>query len=421
VALEYRRLGDTAACHRVLEESRHAAKPVGAPRVGPLAQVLDPLTGPTPVQLTERWIFPNRLVEYQALLTWVRALPSCAPLHALLGTWLYAHDRPREAITAWQHATSLDPSDWISQRNLGLAIMNHTPDADAAWGHYRRALALRPDHPRLRYETDQLAARRGVPLAERLELLAPDGRPVDRDDALITYIQLLLSTDDLEAARDLLASHTFQPWEGGEGQTLAAWDRCHLLATRRLLDAGRPERAVHMAEEAFDVPRSLGEQRHPLANTAALHLALGDALAAAERPVEATEQWGRAADQSGDFVQMSAEPFSEQTHYSIVALHRLGDHARAAALTDKLEAYLQTWTASPARVDFFATSLPSLLLFPADVRLVRERRARLMEAQLIHARDNKDQRALEVLNGLLAKAPDYTLALDLRNEFGRGH
>jgi hypothetical protein len=49
-----------------------------------------------------------------------------------------------------------------------------------------------------------------------------------RDDAVVELAQLRLSLGDHEAATALLQERDFQPWEGGEGQALRAWDRACL-------------------------------------------------------------------------------------------------------------------------------------------------------------------------------------------------
>ncbi|WP_343942228.1 hypothetical protein, partial [Pseudonocardia zijingensis] len=56
---------------------------------------------------------------------------------------------------------------------------------------------------------------------------------------------LLLTAGRLEEARALLLGRTFQPWEGGEGEVLRAWDRlCRLAAARPGASAGVLRSAV---------------------------------------------------------------------------------------------------------------------------------------------------------------------------------
>lgn len=414
VALEYRRIGDVDACHRLLEMAAGRPVPWGSPAAGELLHLLDPSDSPV-ARASADWTFPNRLVEHDVLRAALDRDPGDARAAALLATWLYAHLRHDEAIEWWTRAVTADPDDWMSHRNLGLALMNQRQDIAGAQEHYAKALSLAPDHARLRFEADQLAARAGRPLDERLAALRPDGTVVDRDDAVITTVNLLLSTGQLDEAEALLRGRHFQPWEGGEGEALRSWDRLHLLRVRRALRQGDAVEALRWAEQAFDLPRSLGEQRHPLANVSALQLALGDALSANDRPDEARRAWETAAASTGDFVLMAAEDFSEQTASSLWALRRLGRDAEADERTRHLADQVAAWRQQAAKVDFFATSLPSMLLFAEDLTTSRDRRATLIEAQLAHLVGDTDT-ARRKLDAVLAATPDDPIATDLDEE-----
>ncbi|MGD7788889.1 DUF5107 domain-containing protein [Propionibacteriaceae bacterium Y1700] len=405
VALEYRRLGDHDAVRRVLHTARAAATPYGSPRAG---AVIALLLGESP-RAGGDWEFPDRLDEYDVLRT---ADPDNPVVNALLGTWLYAHDRSADAIDCWRTAVAADPNDWVSWRNLGLAQHNDAGDARAAHHSYARALAVMPDQPRLRYEADQLAARLGRPISERLRALSTDGEPLDRDDAVITWAHLSLSLGGIEQVRQVLSSRHFQPWEGGEGEALRAWDRTHLLLARSALADHDHQRALTCARAALDPPATLGEQRHPLANTAELHLCLGDALAAAGQQAEARQEWELAAAEAGDFLDMASAPFSEATGATLQALTRLERHDEADALATAFEHWLAEWEQSPATIDFFATSLPSMLLFAEDVGEERRRRVEVMRAQLqLHRGESRAARTR--LTAVLTERPDHGLAGDL--------
>src|SRR5690606_38838265 len=249
--------------------------------------------------------------------------------------------------------------------------------------------------------------RRGVPPEQRLDrLLDVRGLVETRDDATVTLAHLLLTAGRLEEARALLLGRTFQPWEGGEGEVLRAWDRLCRLA------AARPgANAVAAIDAALDPPASLGEARHPLASTAALRLVRGDALAAAGDSDGARAAWELAA-RDGDFLAMSASPHSEATYSSVLALRRLGRLAEAEERTESLRAWVDELEAAPARVDYFATSLPEMLLFADDPAVAKRRRVAFLRAQL-DVLDGAPQRARERLDALLAEDPHHLDALEL--------
>jgi tetratricopeptide (TPR) repeat protein len=350
------------------------------------------------------WCFPSRLEDVAVL---ERADPADARALALLGHWRYSVGRADDAIAAWRASAALDPSDPVVWRNLGLATWNHLGDAGEARAAYDRALAVAGDDARLVFESDQLDARRGVPPQERLDrLLDARGLVETRDDAVVALAHLLLTAGRLEEARALLLGRAFQPWEGGEGEVLRVWDRlCRLAAAR---PGGN---AVAAIDAALDPPASLGEARHPLASVAALQLLRGDALAAAGDENAARAAWELAA-RDGDFLAMSAEPHSEATYHCVLALRRLGRGTDAAGRTESLRAWVDGLDAAPVAVDYFATSLPSMLLFAEDPAATRRRRVAFLRAQL-DVLDGAPERARERLDALLHDDPHHLDALEL--------
>ncbi|GAB3761234.1 tetratricopeptide repeat protein [Microlunatus parietis] len=429
VALEYVRVGEPEAALRVLERAAIAdgSRPLGAPAAGPLiayrrAELLTELGRAEEAAAalaeartgSDRWCFPARLDDADLLSRRVSEEPGDHCAAALLGHWLYDRDRVGEAVEAWQRAVRLDPSDPVCWRNLGLAAYNRQRDLASALQSYERAVQAAPEDARLRFEHDQLQARAGIAPAERWARLQDRPDLVrQRDDAVVELAQLRLSLGDHEAATDLLLEREFQPWEGGEGQTLRAWDRACLAQADAALAAGRPRDAVGWLDRTLDPPRSLGEQRHPLANSAWLRLARGDALAAAGDHDAARMEWAEAAAQSGDFLTMSTTPFSEATAASITALRRLGRSGPADELAAGLSIFCDELEATPATVDYFATSLPTLLLFADDPELIKNRRVRFLRAQLA-AVNGCRQAALSRLDEILAEDPNHADAIDLK-------
>ncbi|OZM81224.1 DUF5107 domain-containing protein [Pseudonocardia sp. MH-G8] len=418
LALEYAGVGEPEEALRVLEvaQEREADRALGQTAAAPLIEYhrADLLERPDAARTRARtmaatWCFPSRLDDVDVLERAAAADPGDARALALLGHWRYAVGRADDAIAVWRESAALDPSDPVVWRNLGLAAWNHLGDAEQARGAYDRALAAAGGtDARLVFESDQLDARRGVSPARRLERLLAVREVVEtRDDATVELAHLLLTADRFDDARALLRGRTFQPWEGGEGEVLAAWDRlCRLQAARSSGAA-----AVAFLDAALDPPASLGEARHPLASTAALQLRRGDALAAAGDADAARAAW-EAAVRDGDFRAMSADPHSEATCSSVLALRRLGRDAEARERTASLRAFVDALEAAPATVDYFATSLPSMLLFAEDPAVARDRRVAFLRAQL-DVLDGAPELARERLGALLAQDTHHIDALEL--------
>lgn len=428
VAVEYAHAGEFRAavelCGLAREEDR--LRPLGQTACGLVADYLaawfldraGDRVGAT--RLRERaqagdrtWNFASRLEDVRALQAALAADPDDATAAALLGHWCYAHGRQREAVELWRRSAALDPKDPVVWRNLGVAAYNLDQDPAAAVEAYRRALEAAPDDPKLLFESDQLHARTGASVEERLARL--ECRPdllARRDDLCVGYAQLLVSAGRPHDALVTLVGRRFQPWEGGEGLVLRAWERTGLaLADARLRD-GDPSAALSFLESALEPPEFLGEVRHPLASPAPVLFALGDAAAACGDGDGARAAWAAAADASVDFTAMTPTDYSENTYYSILAARRLGDTRRADTLVAGLSAHVRRLATTPARIDYFATSLPTLLLFHDDPQRDQDRTRRVIEAQLALL-DGRPADARRVLDSLLAQSPGFEPAIDL--------
>lgn len=358
----------------------------------------------------------SRLDDVDMLQANVERHPDDARAWAILGHWLYFQRRHGDAIAAWRTSTELDPSDPVVWRNRAVAAFNVLGDRDAARQHYASALAVAPGDPRLVYERDQLAKRSGTTPEERLVVLTGERSAVDaRDDLTVELAQLHTATGAPQLALELLLARRFQPWEGGEGQVLSAWDEAHVALARRALADDDGQRALEHVGAALEPVASLGEARHPLANTAQLNLMLGDALAATGDQDAARVAWSHAARSTGDFQSMAPVAFSELTYYAALASRRLGDDVRAHALVDGLAAHAVTLRTTPATVDYFATSLPTMLLFQDDLQAAQTTTATLLEAQVAVLRGDVGAAAAG-LDDVLAREPSRLRALDLRRE-----
>lgn len=171
------------------------------------------------------WAFPAGLDALDALDAALAAEPDDAVALHLRGMLLYGNGRRVEAGEDWDRAIDAGLSDPVLFRNAALAAYNVQHDDVKAWALYERAVAAAPNDARLRYEQDQLAVRLAQSGQERLSRLRPvEALVLTRDDLTVSYVRLLLDAGEVAAARRILSGRSFHPWEGGEGQALAAWD-----------------------------------------------------------------------------------------------------------------------------------------------------------------------------------------------------
>ena len=365
------------------------------------------------------YCFPSRLEEIAVLESAARANPrdACAPYY--LGNLLYDRRRHEEAVKLWERSAELDPTFSVVWRNLGIGYFNVSKKSAKARSAYDRAFEANPADARLLYERDQLWKRTGRSPARRLATLETHTELVrQRDDLTVELCALYNQTGRHEQALALL-TRNFQPWEGGEGQALGQHVRTHLALGRRALAACDAAAARAHFEAALASPVNFGEAKHLLANKSDIHYWLGAALDALGERTEAARHWTTAATFKGDFQEMSVRNFSEMAYYSALSLRRLGRKAEADALLRSLQLYADGLLRSEAKIDYFATSLPTMLLFEDDIQERQRVTATLLKA-LAKLGEGRKREGLKLLDEVLRRDPNHAFAKDIRDEVGGG-
>jgi len=362
------------------------------------------------------YCFPSRLEEIAVLASAMRLNPDDARAPYYLGNLLYDRRRHAEAIQWWEKSARLNPHFSIVWRNLGIGYLNISRAPAKARQAYDRAFHANPADARLLFERDQLWKRLGETPQKRLrELKKHPGLVRQRDDLTVELGALLNQTGRHREALELVAKRNFQPWEGGEGGPLGLHVRTQLaLGRAALAQHDFPGAADHFAR-ALQSPPNLGETRHLLANQSDIHYWLGVALAASGETKPAREHWRTAATFRGDFQEMSVRAFSEMTFYSALAWRQLGQPARAQKLFRDLLAYAQTWQRTPAKIDYFATSLPTMLIFDDDLQFRQTTAALFLQAQAHLGLGHRSQ-ARKLLATVLRRDPNHALAADLSQD-----
>ncbi len=362
------------------------------------------------------YCFPARLEEIGFLEEAVRANRADARAPYYLGNLLYDRRRHQEALRMWERAASLDPSFSIVWRNLGIGYYNVRREPAKARAAYDKALQASPGDARLLYERDQLWKRLGQTPEKRLRELERHLKQVQqRDDLSVELCALYNQVGRHQDALTLVSSRHFQPWEGGEGGPLGQHVRSHLALGREALARREAGLAREHFEAAMNAPMNLGEANHLLANQSDIHYWLGCACNALADHAAARRHWLKAAAFKGDFQQMSVRAFSEMTFYSALAWEKLGKRAKARAIFHELLAYARRLQSSPAKIDYFATSLPTLLLFDDDLQRRQETTALFLKAQAQLGLGRK-AKARPLLRAVLRRDPNHALAADFLSE-----
>jgi tetratricopeptide (TPR) repeat protein len=309
--------------------------------------------------------FPARLEEIGVLETAERLDPTDPRAPYYLGNLLYDRRRYDAAMRAWRRSVQNDASFAIVHRNLGIAESNVRRRPAVAYAAYLRARRAAPRDARLLYEFDQLRKRLGDDPVERLALLESETELVaSRDDLTVERLALLNQLGRHEEAIDGLRRRRFHPWEGGEGLVSGQWIDAHLGLARCALADRRPADAIVLLEAALTYPPNLGEGKHLLTEEHEIQFLLGLAHRA-NGTFQASREWfERAAAPQGD----RAGPIGVNAYWRALALRELGDEAGADPLLRKFRAEARRRARTQVRIDYFATSLPSLLLFDDDLQ-----------------------------------------------------
>jgi tetratricopeptide (TPR) repeat protein len=325
--------------------------------------------------------FPSRLEEME-ILGWACAQPGKDPVAAYgLGNFLFDKRRHADAIRVWEQAASDGAAIPQVHRNLGIAVWNHHGDGKRAAACYDKARELDPADARLVSESDQLAAKRNLPLDQRLEFLASHRElALQRDDATVGMAALLNLTDSPGQALDLLLARRFHPWEGGEGAVLRQYTAARLRLGEKALGRGDADEALRQFSLAMETPDSLGEAYHPLQAKADVNYWIGRSLKALGRETEASAAFHKSAAESGDFAEMAVAEHSPLSYFRGLALRELGRDDEARALFRAMVTHAAARRSEEARIDYFATSLPNLLVFDENLRARRDAEADLLAA-----------------------------------------
>lgn len=359
------------------------------------------------------YCFPSRLDDVVVLQFGISRNPSDARACYYLGNLYYDKERHLDAIEMWERSIHIHFENSICWRNLGIAYYNITQNYQLALHAYEQAILINPDDARLLYERDQLWKRLKISPFDRLNEIEKHRTLVDRrDDLSIELCDLHNQTGSSEKALYILSQRNFQPWEGGEGLVLAQHMRTHLLLGIGMLRHGDSAGAIDEFQAAQDTPENLGEMPHPLANRSQIYFWKGEAYYVQGDMESAVQNWNMASCFKGDFQEMSVRSYSEMTYFQAMSLKRLGRKDEANALFTNLSCYADELQRLKAKIDYFATSLPTMLIFNEDLN-IRQKATSILLSGLADLGLGNNSLGVDKLNQVLNMDPANAIAHDV--------
>lgn len=312
------------------------------------------------------YCFPNRLEDVLALSRAKELNPKGARAPYYLGCLYYAARQYDAAIENWELAAELDPQYPTVWRNLALARFNKQDRKEEAVEYMERAFALDTSDARMLMELDQLYRRMQKPHRLRLELLQKHPELISqRDDLVLEEITLLNQLGQYEEAKRKLDAHRFHPWEGGEGKVPGQYQIARVELAKQALRQGDADTACTLLTECLAYPDHLGEGKLHGAQENDFHYFLGLAYEQLGDSEQARRCWEQATEgpqePAAAMYYNDAKP--DKIFYQGMALIKLGRRAEANGRFYKLINYGKQHIFEPQVMDYFAVSLPDLLIW----------------------------------------------------------
>jgi tetratricopeptide (TPR) repeat protein len=326
--------------------------------------------------------FPNRAEAVIALSQYPDDPRACY----YLGNLYYDRRQYDLAQTLWEKSAQLEPGFPTVHRNLALVYFNKCHLVDRAIAEMEKAYQLDETDARILMELDQLYKRIQRPHEFRLKLLQSHPCEVaQRDDLVLEEISLLNQLGHYEYAIKKLSSHFFHVWEGGEGKVSGQYQIARVELAKQLLCKGSKEnieRAVVLLNECLIFPHNLGEGKLYGAQDNDFYYFLGKAYT---KLVEISED----KTERQHYQQLSVQSYQagiagptepaaamyyndakpDKIFYAALCYRALGNEKAARGLFHKLISYGEKHLFDHITMDYFAVSLPDLLVWDGDLDL----------------------------------------------------
>lgn len=321
-------------------------------------------------QMNPAYCFPNKLEEVIALQCALKLNSADAKAPYYLGNFWYNARQYNEAISCWELSRNLDGNFPTVRRNLALAYYNKTNDPSRAINELEKAFYLDTSDARVLMELDQLYKKLNRSHAERLALLENHLDCVAyRDDLYLERATLYNQLGKYEKALELLISRNFHPWEGGEGKVTGQFLYAHIELAKNALSERNFDKAISHLQSTVSYPHNLGEGKLTGTRENDIHYWLGCIYEAKGEIETANTYWEKAS-------QGSSEPTAaifyndqhpDKIYYQGLALLKLNRKEEANDRFSRLKTYGETHLNDHIKVDYFAVSLPDLLIWDEDL------------------------------------------------------
>jgi tetratricopeptide (TPR) repeat protein len=310
--------------------------------------------------------FPNRLEDIAVLQLASEKNPSDAKAAYYLGNLWYDKRQYKEAIEQWELSAKRDDQFPTVFRNLGIAYFNKQDDAKKALTTYEKSFSLNPCDARVLMELDQLYKRLNKEPKERLAFLEKHHEVVEqRDDLYLERAALYNFIGDHEKAYQLIMQRKFHPWEGGEGKVSGQYVYSLVEMAKRFIQSGEYNKAIELLVQVQTYPHNLGEGKLYGAQENDIFYWLACAYEESGNTAKAKEFFGKATQGLSEpaVAMFYNDQQPDKIFYQGLAWNKLGEKGKSRQIFSKLVEYGLSHLNDDTKIDYFAVSLPDLLIF----------------------------------------------------------
>jgi len=320
------------------------------------------------------YCFPHSIQEKIVLLDVIEEITAPSAAY-YLGNLLYDKKDYKDAIYYFELSLENSKDNPVLYRNLGIGYFNIQSDINKAIHMYELAHKADSNDGRILFELDQLYKLDNRDPKVRIDYLKTNLDIVkSRDDLYLEYITLNNELHEYENALELLNCHSFHPFEGGEGKVSEQYQFAKIQIAKQCISKCNYKKAVEHLEQAKVFPENLGEGKIYGTPEADINYYLGVCYKALKDSKNAKKYFQMSADEKVvSSSKLSYKPEKLQmNYYQGLSMIELNHNDLANKVFRELIEYHKEKLNIDAQIDYFAISLPELLIFNSDLNSINK-------------------------------------------------
>ncbi len=311
--------------------------------------------------------FPNIVEEVDML----RKLTRHGFAHYLLGCFYYSKKSYDEAVACWSFTLEHMPEFAPAHRLMGIWSWNKQADFAQAEKSLQRAIELEPGNARLLFERDYLYKINGKSPSFRLSAL--EGKievALMRDDLIAELLNMWNIQGETDLAAKILTERKYHPWEGGEGKVTGQYLINKQRQAIMAITQGNLNEARHVLKSALTYPLNLGEGRLAGQSDNDIWYLLGWCGEHQGEQFQAQQDYQEAikGGSSLDAGRYYNDQPVDYLFYQAMSFQKLGQVDKAEAMFKSFIDWANTHRHDEVKSDFFAVSLPDLVVLDSDAQ-----------------------------------------------------